>query len=507
LQLASPSISASPSEPTAVLSAGARGNSGVRSGFGQLMLAQLTTSLQPSRMKAGGEAAAGEAGQEIGLGSTLGPGQEIGHDLKQDLKQNLKQELAQEFGRGISATAGADGRMNDAETLTVSDLSRAAQSTPEASPQQMNGGATSVHSASGPQAGNENPVSARAVCVPLGRGAGVAVQPPASGGTYGISEAKTAKTTAPSNHASTDGVSAVSSPALPDSESNRNVPVSTGPNAALPAPAANTAVTAMAASAAETGTPSAGKAASAGHERVPSRGGSAGSVAQDPAHSLSGNRANPLPDGQPAGPRPVMVAEPSRSVAAAEGGTPAQHIGPSDAETSNVAGGVLLHGLPATFSTLHTGVSTATANTTGTGTAGDHNAFERMDAAPPPQMLTGGPQRLAVGVRDAGLGWVEVRTHTAAGQVSAVVATTSAEAHTALSAELPAMREYLAAQHVRVDTLGTQQFSSPSGQEEASRGKPGGDRGGESSERVGAGIQAAAADPEEETMSYISVRV
>ena len=64
-----------------------------------------------------------------------------------------------------------------------------------------------------------------------------------------------------------------------------------------------------------------------------------------------------------------------------------------------------------------------------------------------------------------------------------------------------------AAQHVRVDTLGTQQFSSPSGQEEASRGKPGGDRGGESSERVGARIQAAAADPEEETMSYISVRV
>jgi hypothetical protein len=156
--------------------------------------------------------------------------------------------------------------------------------------------------------------------------------------------------------------------------------------------------------------------------------------------------------------------------------------------------------------------SDPSASDTGTaeaGTTAAHNAFERMDAAPAPQVLTSNSQRLAVGVRDAGLGWVEVRTHTAAGQVSAVVATNSAEAHAAVSAQLPAMREYLAAQHVRVDSLDTQQFASSSGHEDPSRGNHGGDRrlAREPSECGGPQTQIALAETEEETLSYISVRV
>ena len=132
-----------------------------------------------------------------------------------------------------------------------------------------------------------------------------------------------------------------------------------------------------------------------------------------------------------------------------------------------------------------------------------------MDAAPAPRVLASNSQRLAVGVRDAGLGWVEVRTHTAAGQVSAVVATNSAEAHAAVSAELPAMREFLAAQHVRVDALGTQQFTSSSGQEDSSRENQSGDRGvaKEPSAHIGPDTQIVVPDAEEETLSYISVRV
>lgn len=136
-----------------------------------------------------------------------------------------------------------------------------------------------------------------------------------------------------------------------------------------------------------------------------------------------------------------------------------------------------------------------------------HSAFDRMDAAPPPQVLTSSPQRLSVGVRDAGLGWVEVHTHAAAGQVSAVVGTSSAEAHAALSAQLPAMREYLAAQHVHVDTLGTQQFSPSAGQREHARDPRGEPARGEPAEPLRSGIERESADGEEETLSYISVRV
>jgi hypothetical protein len=123
-------------------------------------------------------------------------------------------------------------------------------------------------------------------------------------------------------------------------------------------------------------------------------------------------------------------------------------------------------------------------------------------AAGAPQVIGSGPQRLAVGVRDAGLGWVEIRTHAAAGQVSAVVGT-SAGSHPALAAALPSMREYLAGQQVRVDHLAAETFSASSGGREGSR-----ESGGEA--REGRGRLPAAMTPEaepEESRSYISVRV
>jgi len=215
-----------------------------------------------------------------------------------------------------------------------------------------------------------------------------------------------------------------------------------------------------------------------------------------------------------------MVPASSGHVAATETGVStvtAQHVGSPDtagvAVAPSVTGGALLqHGLPVPSSAGHMALSAP--NTTDTGTAVTsttvaHNTFERMDSASAPQVLASNSQRLAVGVHDAGLGWVEVRTHTAAGQISAVVATNSAEAHAAVSAQLPAMREYLAAQHVRVDSLGTQQFSSSSGQENSSRGNHDGGRAvdRDPSERIGPDAQIVLPETEEETLSYISVRV
>lgn len=98
------------------------------------------------------------------------------------------------------------------------------------------------------------------------------------------------------------------------------------------------------------------------------------------------------------------------------------------------------------------------------------NAFERMDAMAVPQVLAGTPQRLSVGVRDPGLGWVEIHTHTSAGEVSAALATPSAVSHAAISAQLPSIRDYLSGQQIRVDHLTTEQFTTSSGGRESSSG-------------------------------------
>jgi hypothetical protein len=91
-----------------------------------------------------------------------------------------------------------------------------------------------------------------------------------------------------------------------------------------------------------------------------------------------------------------------------------------------------------------------------------NGTFERMDSASAPQVIESAPQRLAVGVHSTGLGWVEIRTSSTAGQVSATLAS-SAESHNAISSQLPTMREYLAGQQVQVDTLTSERFSSSSG--------------------------------------------
>lgn len=136
--------------------------------------------------------------------------------------------------------------------------------------------------------------------------------------------------------------------------------------------------------------------------------------------------------------------------------------------------------------------------------------FERMDAEVAPQMIETAPHRLAVGVHTAGLGWVEIHANGAAGRVSATLATFSMESHSALSAQLPSMRNFLAGEHVRVDHLTSERFtaSSSSGNERSSGGQThnGGARPAKTTEPRGFS-GTAPAEAETESMSYISVRV
>jgi flagellar hook-length control protein FliK len=131
-----------------------------------------------------------------------------------------------------------------------------------------------------------------------------------------------------------------------------------------------------------------------------------------------------------------------------------------------------------------------------------------MDAAAPPRLLESSPQKLVVGVRDAGLGWVEIRTHAAAGQVAATLATGSQDAHAALAAALPAIRDTLANQHIAVHSLSAEQFpASSGGDSSASHAPDSGSADRQSFVKPKGDSLPEAGEAEGESLSYINVRV
>lgn len=134
-------------------------------------------------------------------------------------------------------------------------------------------------------------------------------------------------------------------------------------------------------------------------------------------------------------------------------------------------------------------------------------AFERLDSAAAPQTIASTPQRLTVGVQSGGLGWVEIRAHTAQGLVSATLATGSAESQHAVSAQLPSIRESLSGAQVQVGDLRSEVFSAPSRNREGSQQDQRG--GGDSGKTAGRDERPAGAlmETEVEPLSYINVRV
>jgi len=134
-------------------------------------------------------------------------------------------------------------------------------------------------------------------------------------------------------------------------------------------------------------------------------------------------------------------------------------------------------------------------------------AFDRMDAAEPVRVLESSPQNLAVGIRDGGLGWIEIRTHAVTGQVSATLASGSSEAHTAITAELPAIREALTSQQIALHSLAAERFPTSAGGGSASSTPESGTPPRQSSVKPKGQHASPRSEAEGESLSYISVRV
>jgi len=119
------------------------------------------------------------------------------------------------------------------------------------------------------------------------------------------------------------------------------------------------------------------------------------------------------------------------------------------------------------------------------------------------------PHRLAVGVQSGGLGWVEIHASGAAGQVAATLATSSVESHSAIAAQLPSVREFLAGEHIHVDSLTSERFSQTAGGHDGSSSQSGGSDGSQSArsmerERLS---QSLSVEGDGESLSYVNVRV
>jgi Flagellar hook-length control protein FliK len=169
------------------------------------------------------------------------------------------------------------------------------------------------------------------------------------------------------------------------------------------------------------------------------------------------------------------------------------------------------------------------------------NPYQRLDQGPSasPVVFSSSATRMVVGVHDPALGWVEVKTQSTAGQVSAALVTSSSQTHESLSAQLPSLTQFLAEREVKVGDLVVQQHLAGGGdhgrsgsgdahgaasqQQQQSRGDGSGftadSRAGDSSlhdssfndsslidSPSGAGIRATGGISEERPLSYISVR-
>ena len=138
-------------------------------------------------------------------------------------------------------------------------------------------------------------------------------------------------------------------------------------------------------------------------------------------------------------------------------------------------------------------------------------AFARLDsAAAAPQTITNTPQRLAVGVHSAGLGWVEIHAHNTQGLVSATLATGSPETRNAVSVQLPQIREYLNGEQIHVGELSSEVFSSPSGNRDGSSQhapQEGVHRSLKNSEQEERRPSGPSGEGNPESLSYINVRV
>ncbi len=110
------------------------------------------------------------------------------------------------------------------------------------------------------------------------------------------------------------------------------------------------------------------------------------------------------------------------------------------------------------------------ANDAGSASAGkntvpsDASPFQRLDSGETPAtLLHSSAHQIAVGVHDPALGWLEVQTQSSAGHISATLTAASTDAHANLTAEMPAIAQYLADRNVPLHSLNVDTQGSAAG--------------------------------------------
>jgi flagellar hook-length control protein FliK len=82
--------------------------------------------------------------------------------------------------------------------------------------------------------------------------------------------------------------------------------------------------------------------------------------------------------------------------------------------------------------------------------------MDQISAAPAAVVSSGG-NRVAIGLHDPTLGWVEIKTQSTAGQIAAALVTSSNQTHQTLTAQLPSLAQFLSDREVKVNSVAVQQ--------------------------------------------------
>ena len=126
------------------------------------------------------------------------------------------------------------------------------------------------------------------------------------------------------------------------------------------------------------------------------------------------------------------------------------------------------------------------------------NPYQKMDQiqTPPVSLVSASTNRVAVGLHDPALGWVEIKTQSTAGQIAAALVTSSAHTHEALAAHLPSMAQFLFDREIKVSSISVQQEAVGGGSGERAASGNQGQRSNAETNAEGAGSKTVPVAPE-----------
>ncbi len=145
-------------------------------------------------------------------------------------------------------------------------------------------------------------------------------------------------------------------------------------------------------------------------------------------------------------------------------------------------------------------LKTAPLAVAGRARAANSDPFAIMDtssAEPTPQLLHSSHQEVEIGLKDPTYGWIEVRTHRYAGEITASLSTSSTESHHNLGTQLAALTDYLSTREIPINkiVMGGMDAANTGGQGARHSGSDRQDRG--SLEETAVGFAHGPPQPEE----------